>query len=99
MDGINPWRGVQPYAAFPGVNTCETTPTQRKDRSMLRLVILAALYGLWGASVLGMDALTGADLTSNARVQIALKDPTVVATVVVFLSSKCPCSKSHEPAL
>src|SRR5262249_43350944 len=40
--------------------------------------------------------LTGYDLVTGHQIQ---SHPASKGTVIVFLSAKCPCSASHEPAL
>jgi hypothetical protein len=46
------------------------------------------------------DVLSGIDLSSNNSKQINIKfGEAKVATVIVFLSIKCPCSASHQSAL
>jgi len=42
--------------------------------------------------------LTGLDLRSGQRFT-QITDPKTKATVIVFLSARCPCSSSHEAAL
>jgi hypothetical protein len=43
-------------------------------------------------------SISGIDLTTNKSYSIDLSQ-TKVATVIVFLSAKCPCSNSHIPSL
>ncbi|MGE0615055.1 MAG: redoxin domain-containing protein [Bacteriovoracia bacterium] len=69
---------------------------------MLR-VVFSLIVGAWGLGALPAHAaiepaLAGQDLLSDRPVVMPLTDAKG-ATVVVFLSSRCPCSMSHEPAL
>lgn len=48
-------------------------------------------------SVLFALVFTGADLYQPKK--ITFPNPNAKASVVVFLSAKCPCSASHEPVL
>ncbi len=43
--------------------------------------------------------ISGTDLVTGSSLSRTLKAPAAVDRVIVFLSSKCPCSKSHEPKL
>src|SRR5689334_6655432 len=42
--------------------------------------------------------ISGIDLVHGGKVKMELSKPRL-GTVIVFLSSKCPCSASHQPAL
>jgi len=42
--------------------------------------------------------ISGFNLSQRSKVQVSLKEAKL-ATVVVFLSAKCPCSASHQPVL
>ena len=43
--------------------------------------------------------VTGIDLTTGAAAQVSLITSSGKASIVVFLSAKCPCSQSHEVTL
>ena len=51
--------------------------------------------GLWAATT---AEISGMDLAKGTPLQIDLKKPKL-ATVVAFLSTRCPCSASHQPVL
>lgn len=63
---------------------------------------LATLYLLTLFSASGWSCLTGSiegkDLKSQKTISVRLNS-NQKGTVLVFLSAKCPCSKSHEPTL
>lgn len=59
-------------------------------------VILLLATASWG-DTLG-TGISGVDVRQGKEVSISWKDSTL-ATVVVFVSAKCPCSASHELAL
>lgn len=65
-----------------------------KKSLALFIVVLGALPS-WACL---KGSIEGKDLRSQKNVTIQLNE-NKKGTVVVFLSAKCPCSKSHEPIL
>lgn len=68
---------------------------------MKAIFLLALAFGLALPTVIlacSTNPISGLDLIKGSQVEIDLKK-SEKATVVVFLSAKCPCSQSHEPTL
>ncbi|KHD89590.1 MAG: serine protease spb1 [Bdellovibrio sp. ArHS] len=55
------------------------------------------LLTLWASLSFAVPPLEGTDVISQKEIKIATTDKE--ATVVVFVSAKCPCSASHESLL
>jgi hypothetical protein len=51
----------------------------------------------WGSTPTAVPTITGTDLLTKKTIQFP--DSKKAASVVVFLSSQCPCSASHEPVI
>ncbi len=64
--------------------------------TLVTLAILPSTPG--GAAPVPPEAFSGIDLVSGQNQSIPLQNGQK-ATVVVFLSARCPCSGSHEPVL
>lgn len=67
----------------------------------MKIFLLALMVGVVLAPSVfacSTNPISGTDLIKGSLVEIDPKK-SEKATVVVFLSAKCPCSKSHEPAL
>ena len=63
---------------------------------MTRPLLLSLLMALCALPSVSQGAISGRDLLTQKSVEIS---PGKKGTVVVFLSSKCPCSDSHLPVL
>ena len=69
----------------------------------MKLLQIGIFLGLWASSSFSCLSrpIQGIDLISGKSVK--LKSPSESSqkrgTVIVFLSAKCPCSKSHEPVI
>lgn len=61
-------------------------------------LVLGLVSVLASAAVNPPSSLKGVDLSAGGKKEIALQKSDK-PTVVVFMSSKCPCSKSHEAEL
>lgn len=59
---------------------------------LICLFLESAAFGCGSLPVAGKDLLTGKVVSMEA-------EPSRKGTVVLFLSAKCPCSKSHETGL
>lgn len=69
-------------------------------RVLFSTVVIAGLFcsswDLWSAPLVA--EVSGIDLVQGTLVQVNMKKPKL-ATVLVFLSARCPCSASHHPVL
>ena len=74
-------------------------PFRRVSRKiMLQLALVLSTLFLAAAQAATLPPkIEGTDLARGSAVQVSLESST--PTVVVFLSSRCPCSQAHEPGL
>ena len=66
-------------------------------------ILLATYTLIFSSSVYAkqtpLSELNGMDLVKDQVIQVNLTEATSEATVLVFLSARCPCSNSHEGTL
>ena len=71
------------------------------SKSCLKLLFFSLIFTITAQSYAGpliLSSISGRDILSETTKTINLTD-TKKGTVIVFLSTKCPCSRSHEPIL